>query len=307
MQSLLKCLLVWAFCWGEPTYQLPTAHCTHQWMKPNDIQHINCHNIYRCHCSKFITSHPLSNLEHISSAHIKWRQGTHPRQVSTWHTPFILQPKGNLVSPIDLNMYVFGLTVGMTVESLRKPILYICGENIQAQNVPWSDQEAMRQFSYIIISPNWVLILHLLSLKQHISRSYSTDLVALSELPRSSLSYFTQVGSGPQFNTSQSHKDTFFTSYWSRNIFITLSGVSDQAESVERRAEGERGHVEPDRDTGMTLWHVRIPSTELCLAQQHETRKWATNASPDAPSYSNVYTHIHTQTQTTTCSHSYHR
>lgn len=37
------------------------------------------------------------------------------------------------------------------------------------------------------------------------------------------------------------------------------------------------GRVEPDRDTGVTLWHVQIPSTELCLAQQHETRKWATN------------------------------
>ena len=94
-----------------------------------------------------------------------------------------------------------------------------------------------------------------------------------------------QVSPGPhtgaQFSTSRSHKDTFFISYWSRNIFITLSGVSGQAASVERRAEGERGHVEPDRDTGMTLWHVRIPSTELCLAQQHETRKWATNVFPD--------------------------
>ena len=98
-----------------------------------------------------------------------------------------------------------------------------------------------------------------------------------------------------------SHKDTFFISYWSRNIFITLSGVSGRAQSVERRAEGERGHVEPDRDTGMTLWHVKIPSTELCLAQQHETRKWATNVSPDPPSYSNVHTHTHTHAQT--CKH----
>lgn len=72
-----------------------------------------------------------------------------------------------------------------------------------------------------------------------------------------------------------------FISYWSRNIFITLSGVSGQAESMERREEGERGHVEPERDTGMTLWHVEIPSTELCLAQQHETRKWTTNIFPD--------------------------
>lgn len=48
-------------------------------------------------------------------------------------------------------------------------------------------------------------------------------------------------------------KAPFFISYWCRNIFITLSGVSGRAASVERRAEGERGHVEPDRDTGVTL------------------------------------------------------
>lgn len=59
--------------------------------------------------------------------------------------------------------------------------------------------------------------------------------------------------SRPQLKTSWSHKDTFFTCYWSRNIFITLSGVSGQSESVERRAQGERGHVEPDGDSGMTL------------------------------------------------------
>lgn len=86
------------------------------------------------------------------------------------------------------------------------------------------------------------------------------------------------------FNTSWSHENTFFISYWSRNIFITLSGVSGQAESLESRGEGERGHVEPDRDTCMTLWHVKIPSTELCLAQQHETRKWATNIFLTTPS-----------------------
>lgn len=39
----------------------------------------------------------------------------------------------------------------------------------------------------------------------------------------------------------------------SRNIFIALSGVSGQAESVERRAGRERGHVEPDGDPGVTL------------------------------------------------------
>lgn len=82
---------------------------------------------------------------------------------------------------------------------------------------------------------------------------------------------------------SRSHKDTFFIPCRSRNIFITLHGVTGRAESMERRAAGERGHVEPDRDTGMTLWHVQIPSTELCLAQQHETRKWATNVFPDPP------------------------
>lgn len=133
-----------------------------------------------------------------------------------------------------------------------------------------------------------------ISLWAHYAVSYYLVVLYLELQPyRLTLSRLAQVHRRAQFNTSRSHKDTFFISYWSRNIFITLSGVSGQAESVERTAEGERGHVEPDRDTGMTLWHVKIPSTELCLAQQHETRKWATNVTPDPPSYC-----VHTCTNT---------
>lgn len=82
-------------------------------------------------------------------------------------------------------------------------------------------------------------------------------------------------------DTSWPQGDTFFFSYWCRNIFISLSGEAGQAGSTERGAEGKRGHVEPDRDTGVTLWHVQIPSSELCLAQQNGTRKWAADVSPD--------------------------
>lgn len=76
------------------------------------------------------------------------------------------------------------------------------------------------------------------------------------------------------------HTGSFFISYCCRNIFIIRSGKAGQEGSAEGRAEGRRGRLEPDRDTGVTLWHVQIPSTELCLAQQHGTRKWATDVSP---------------------------
>lgn len=36
-------------------------------------------------------------------------------------------------------------------------------------------------------------------------------------------------------------------------LYYGIPCVSGQAESSERRAAGERGHVEPDRDTGVTL------------------------------------------------------
>lgn len=81
-------------------------------------------------------------------------------------------------------------------------------------------------------------------LDKHISLYPSCLSLFLLELQPSRLMLSdgsSQVPRRARCNASRSHNNTVSISYWCRNIFITLPGESGQAESLERRAEGERG------------------------------------------------------------------